>query len=113
VGILGIMVLCYFIGKWRRKHKPVTLQEQIFTEEKRQQFSKVPKVKFTHRPINIEPEIEMESNYNEVLQALSNLGYNSSEAKSGADFAENNVPNGNTQEKIIDSLRFFNEKLAV
>jgi hypothetical protein len=113
VGILGVMVLCYSIGKWRRKHKPITLQEQIFTEEKRQRFSKVPKVKFTHSPINVEPEIETEANYNEVLDALSSLGYNSSEAKNGADFAENNNPDGNTEEKIIDSLRFFNEKLAV
>lgn len=58
--------------------------------------------------------IDEESNYNEVVGALSNLGYNSKESKQGANIAESKVPNGTTEEKLIEALKYFgSSKMAV
>jgi hypothetical protein len=69
------------------------------------------KHKFLHKPTGVEAEIE--SNYNEVLGALTALRYNSYEAKDGADFAEKQVPDGSTEDKIISALGYFNDKIPV
>lgn len=125
---IGVMALCLYIGRWRRNpHIPkLTISQRISNEEQREdeqyeeqheEYVQVPPVKFTatkrkrakfvRKPT--EADTTAESNYNEVLAGLSNLGYNSHEAKSGADFAEANVPDGNTAAKIIESLRYFNQ----
>jgi len=124
--LIVVMVLCTYIGRRRRSHRipKSTLAQRVTNEEQREteqyeENKQPPRIEFVKAPVFTKVKSSRASkpnttsNYKDVKSALSNMGYSPTETQEGAKFAEANIPNGSTEEKLKEALRFFNNVVGV